>query len=488
MQGNNSYKQILKAVSLFGGVQLINIFVNLLKLKIVALFIGTVGVGIVAILSNTLSFFGILTRCGLDITTVKEISSAKNEEVPKKISLTRQLALLTGITGFVALLFLSPLLSLIAFNNTSYTLFFVTISVVLIFSQLDVNNLAILQGVKSLNRLAKAIAISSVLSLFPTIILYYFLGQNGIPYVILITAILSFLVLNHFVKKLKIKKNKIIPLKQLFKEGKNILKTGLYLSLANIVEISVGLIIQLFILNLGGIHLAGLYNAGIILINSYVSIFFSVLSKDFFPRLVQVSKDDKLVNKIVNDQAYILILLLTPLIIGFIIFKSCIVTMFFSNEFLPILGMISYGILATVFKAVSWSMGYILIAKGSSKLYLISEVVSNLALLISIFVGYKINGLTGVGIGFLIYHILDLVFIKSIVTKYYNFYFDSNIISLLSVTIFLFVTMIYLYNIENEFIRFIFMILVVSFSLIFTIFKLNSHFKLIEVLKRKFKK
>lgn len=484
----NAYKQILKATSLFGSVQFINMLASIVKTKMAALFIGVVGVGILGVLGSVLSFIQALTRCGLDLTAIKEIASAKKDyDIQEKVSLVNKLALITGVIGVFIVLIFSPWLSQIAFNNKTYTLFFVTISIAVLFNQLSVGNMAILQGLKALKRLAKVITFSSLLSLIPTISIYYFFGEKGIPWVIVITAFISFIISRHYVNKLKIKKHSI-PLKKILEEGKDILKSGIYLSFASIINMSVGFAIQIFITNTGGIVEAGFYNAGFLLINSYVAVFFSALSKDFFPRLVEVSNNDIMVRKTVNEQANVLLLLITPIIIIFLVFKGYIVSLLFSNEFLPISGMISYGILATAFKAVSWSMGFILIAKGNAKLYFITEVVSYSALFISIVLGYNINGLTGLGIGFLVYHIFDLVFIKYIVTKKYRFSFNSSFNKLFYLCIGQFVIMLCLFYVENKVVKYSMMAIVVLFSIAITVMKLQKHIDLKEIFKRYIKK
>ena len=174
-----SYKQILKATSLFGSVQFINMFASIVKTKIAALFIGAAGVGIFGILSSTLSFIQALTRFGLDLTAVKEIASTNNDDhVSEKVNLVNQLALVTGIVGVILVLVFSPWLSQLAFGNKTYTLFFITISIAVIFSQLSVGNMAVLQGLKALKKLAKVITLSSLLSLIPTVSLLLFFWRK----------------------------------------------------------------------------------------------------------------------------------------------------------------------------------------------------------------------------------------------------------------------------------------------------------------------
>lgn len=486
-QENNSYKQVLKATSLFGGVQFISILVSIIKTKAAALLIGVSGVGIFGIFMSTLNFIQALTRCGLDLSAVKEIASADENDKPNIVFATGKLALITGILGAILVLTTSTWLSQIAFNNKIYTLFFVTISIAVLFNQLNVGNLAILQGLKLLKKLALVITISSLFSLIPTVAIYYYFGVNGIPWVITSTAMISFLVSKHYVDKLKTKQSKL-SIEKLFNIGASILKPGFLLSLASITALAIAYIIQIFITNSGGIEDVGLYNAGFALIHSYGAVFFSALSKDFFPRLSEVADNNKLVSKIVNEQAYMLLLLLTPLILIFLVLKPFIVTLLYSKDFLPIIGMITYGIMATLFKSVSWSMGFILIAKGDSKVYLITEIISNLALLFAVIIGYEISGLTGIGLGYLVYHLADLVFIKLIVTIRYKFNFYSNFNRLLCISLLKLVLIYGFFFIENIVIRYLLIALVVIFSFTFTVFVLNKHFNIIELIKSKLKK
>ena len=109
-------------------------------------------------------------------------------------------------------------------------------------------------------------------------------------------------------------------------------------------------------------------------------------------------------------------------------------------------------------------------------------------MLISIIIGYKLNGLTGLGIGYLVYHIIDMLFIKLIVTKNYKFYFNKTFNKLFYVCIFQFLIMLCLFYIENEIVKYSIMVLIILVSITITIVKLNQHFNLMDLLKRKIKK
>ncbi|WP_100616252.1 oligosaccharide flippase family protein [Confluentibacter citreus] len=487
----DSYRQIIKTTSLFGGVQIFSILISLAKSKVAALLIGVSGMGVFGILTSTLNIILTLTRCGLDISAVKEIASVNNnpekDKLPKIVTATIQFTWITGIIAAMIVLIMSPWLSLIAFGNKNYSLFFVIISIAILFNQLTIGNLAVLQGLKSLKELAKITVLASFFSLMPTTIIYYLIGEKGIPWVISITAIIGFLLSKYYINKLEIKKVNL-PINELISSSKNLIRLGFVLSLASLTSHFVVYAIQIFITKEGGINEVGLYNSGIMLIHSYVAIFFNAISKDFFPRLAEVSKDNTLIKKMVNQQASMSILLLTPLIIIFLVFRPFIVTLIYSKEFLPILGMITYGVLSILFKAASWPMGFVIIAKGNSKLYFVTELISNVILFISVVIGYDLYGLTGLGLGYLIYHILDFLIVKFVVFIKYQFLFDVKFNKLFLICVFQCLAMIYLLQIEYLALKFSLMTILASFSIIFAIIKLNGYVGLKDFLKNILKK
>ncbi len=51
----DSYKQIVKATSIFGGVQVIQILITIIRTKFVAILLGPAGMGINGLLGSTLN-------------------------------------------------------------------------------------------------------------------------------------------------------------------------------------------------------------------------------------------------------------------------------------------------------------------------------------------------------------------------------------------------------------------------------------------------
>ena len=75
----SSYRQIFKATSLFGGVQLLNISIGIVRVKIVAVLLGTTGVGIIGLLNSPLQVIATITGLGISFSAVRDISEAHNQ-------------------------------------------------------------------------------------------------------------------------------------------------------------------------------------------------------------------------------------------------------------------------------------------------------------------------------------------------------------------------------------------------------------------------
>lgn len=429
----SSYRQIMKATSLFGGVQVFNIIISIIRSKFIAVLLGPMGMGISGLLTTTTGFISGLTNFGLGTSAVKDIAAAhgsgNQERVAVVVSVFRRLVWVTGLIGMILTIILSPWLSQITFGNKDYTFAFILISITLLLNQVSSGQNVLLQGTRQLKYLAQAGMIGSVLGLITTVPLYYFYGLDGIVPAIIITAVTTLLLTWYFAQKIKIepvKVNRALTIS----EGKGMLQMGFMISLSGLITLGASYIVRIFISNTGGIDQVGLYNAGFAIIGSYVGLVFTAMSTDYYPRLSAVAHDNKQCKAVINQQAEIALLILGPIIAGFIIFIHWIIVILYSNKFVAIDAMINYAALGILFKAASWSIAFVFLAKGASKLYFWSELITNIYLLGFNIIGYYLGGLTGLGISFLAAYILYLLQVFFISKFKFEFNFDCAFIKI----------------------------------------------------------
>lgn len=423
------YQEIFKATSLFGGVQVINIIIAVIRSKFVAVFLGPTGMGIAGLLISTTDFLARLTNLGLGTSSVKNVAEAAstNDDLRVSVVITvlRRLVWFTGLAGLVITAVLSPVLSQITFGNKDYSAAFVWISVTLLFQQLTSGQLVVLQGLRRLDSLAKANLLGSIIGLAVIIPIYYFFRIDGIVPAIILVSFISLALSWFYSRKVAIKSIKISTRETLF-EGRDMVKMGILLSLSGLISLGVAYVIRIYISNTGGVEQVGLYSAGFAIINTYVGMIFTAMGTDYYPRLSSVASNNMKAKEMINQQGEIAILILAPILTVFLIFINWVIILLYSEKFIAVNEMIQWAALGMYFKAISWSIAYVFLAKGAARLFFWNELIANLLMLGLNIVGYRIAGLEGLGISFLVGYLLYLIQVYIIASTKFSFRFSKD--------------------------------------------------------------
>jgi O-antigen/teichoic acid export membrane protein len=486
-----SYHRILKTTSLFGGIQFFTILIGVIRTKCIAVFIGSEGMGIFYLLNSAINLVGGITGLGIETSGVKHLSSSyKNDNlntVAPLVTVLKKLAVLTGVLGCVLVILFSNWLSQVTFGNSNHTFTFVFISITLLFRQLMIGQLAVLQGLRKMRLLAKANFYGNGLGLLVSIPLYYYYRIDAIVPTIIVASFASLLVSFYYSKKIPFEKI-VISREQLSAEGKSIIRLGVLLTLSGLLTLLSTYLIQIFVGKMGGLVQVGLYNAGFTLLNSYVGIIFTVMSTDYFPRLAAISTDNEKVRNSVVQQSFVSILIITPIIILFLTCIPLIVKIIFTPEFNDIIPMVCFGIVAMLFRAVSWSMGYILIAKGDSKMFVRTAVGFNSISLILNILGYYYYGLEGLGFSFLLYYLIHFMGLKIITKKRYGFYFNSDFYNTYLICLLMCVITFLFRYLPSPILKYGLMSIMVVISIVFVLFEIKKKTALKELFNAIIKK
>jgi len=207
-------------------------------------------------------------------------------------------------------------------------------------------------------------------------------------------------------------------------EGKGMLTMGFTISLSVLLSVGASYVVRIFISRTGGLADVGLYNAGFSMVTIYVGMIFSAMATDYYPRLSALSHDKALSNQTINQQAEIAVLILGPILIVFMVFIHWVVILLYSIKFVAINNMILWAALGMFFKAIIWSIGFLFLAKGDIKIYFWNEFASNIYTLILNLIGYRLYGLTGMGISFFISYLIAMVQVFLISKIKFSFSFE----------------------------------------------------------------
>ena len=400
-EDKSSYRQIFKATSLFGGVQVFNILISIVRVKFIAVLLGSAGVGILSLLQSSTSLISTLTKMGLDVSAVRSISAASGtgdqHHVARVITVFRRWIWISGILGALVTLMLAPWLSQWTFGSGEYTFAYIWLSIALLFDTLSSGQITLLHGLQKLKQMAKANLIGTVIGLAFSIPIYYWLGVKGIVPTLIISSILALIISWTYSRKIKVEKINI-SFRETFFEGNSMIKLGILMTMSAFVNMLAVYLVNAFISQSGSISDVGLFQAANGLTDKYVGLVFTAMVTDYFPRLSKVNTDRVKMKEVLNHQSELALLILCPILILLLSTTPLVIHILYTKEFLPIISYIQWSIFGVLFKAGSWSMGFVFVAKGDSMFFFWKELLGSLIVLSTNVLGYYFYGLEGLGI------------------------------------------------------------------------------------------
>jgi O-antigen/teichoic acid export membrane protein len=427
-ENSKTFNSIAKSTWTIGSSQFITLLISIAKTKLTAIFLGNVGMGIFSILSSLLNLFGSIINLGISTSAIKEVASADgNSEVSLTYTLNsvRKVILFLGIVGSISMIVLSPLISLLIFGNTNYTLSVLSLSIALFFNQITQIGIIQLRGLRKLKSLARANVTGAFFGFLISIPLYYFWGIDAIIPVLIASSMLTFIRSQYYTRDINVKKIDI-SIKESFINSSKMIKTGVVLSLSSILTLASSFLIRMFVKEEGGFKDVGLYHASFLILNNYFGIIFTVLSTDFFPRISSAIKSSKETKQLIENQLIFGLSLISPIICFLIVFNSFMINMLFSSKFNLVSEILVWAFLGIYFKLFGWINSYILLCHDNLKIYSISEVLSITTQLILSLTLYYFIGLRGLGIAYLVSFILFLVQTTYLVRKLNHIRIDKS--------------------------------------------------------------
>ena len=433
-QTKSSYASIMKATSIFGGVQVFNILITLIRGKTVAVLLGTAGMGLNGLLLSALKLVSTFTSLGIGDSAVRDISKAHSSNDDLQIRTTfqvfKRLIWLTAILGIIVTILFSPLLSKFAFGDTSKTTSFIWLSVTFVFGALSGGIYTLLRGTRQIKLLAQANIYGGIVGLVVALPIFYFYGIAGVVPAIIATAFANYLVSLYFTSKVSFEPI-AISWHETLELGKPIVQLGLSLTLKGILASGVAFALIAFISKTGNLSDVGLYSAANGIVEGYVGMVFTAMATDYFPRLSGVIHEDSKWKKLVNEQAELVLIILGIVLVLLLTTTPLLIRILLSKEFLDSQNFIQFAVLSIPLKGLVWVMGYIILAKGDNKLFLTVEIIANIIVLAFNLLFYHLYGLTGLGLSLSLSYLISIVFMLSILKKKYEFNFTFGVFKLL---------------------------------------------------------
>lgn len=474
----SSYRQIIKTTTLFGGVQIIQILTSIARGKIVAILLGTAGMGINTLLNASLTLIVQFASLGINFSAVRDISQANNsgdvQGLGKIVKIFNILIYFCAALGLFTMVIGSYWLSKYTFGNGSYTMSFIWLSLAVTFTILNSGNITLLQGMQNLKDMARASLVGSLGGLILSLPFYYLYSEKGIIPALIAAAFFSYCASKFYSRKIRFEPKKI-SFNSFLSEGTGMAKLGIAMMVSTLIGSVVNYLINSYIGKFGSIAEVGLYGAGVSITNQYVGVIFTAMAVDYFPRLSAVCDDEKKIDEVVNQQAEIVVLIILPLLIIMILSAPLLIKILLSKQFLDITTFIYWVSFGLLFKAASFAMGYISFAKGDKKTFFLFEGVTGSVLILTCNIaGYTIGGLNGLAISVLISYIIYFFAVLVLTRKLYNFHLKNSFIKIFIKAIVLVLTILILMLLKQNLISYIVSSVILVVALYLSYYELNK--------------
>lgn len=461
-----SYGQILKSSSIIGGSQAISYLISMVKTKAVAVLLGPTGVGLVGLYVSAIGFIATFTGLGITQSGVRDIAESEGTteraESAKVVASLGWACLVTGVFGWGAMILVSRPLSHFIFGNAEHAVPLSILGSTILLAAISGGQTAILQGKRKITELA-TFGVASVLAGTVSAILFYgWLGERGIVAALISTAALNLAGSWWYSHKYH-EKSSALTWREKYERSKRFLGLGLAFMWSALLAATVALVTRSIIVKSLGLDSGGIYQAAWGLSGMFAGFILSAMGTDFYPRLTEVANDNAQVNRLVNEQSDIGILLALPGLTGTLVFSPWIMQIFFSREFVSGAVLLPWFIIGIFGRVVSFPIGYILLAKGNSRWFALSETISNVALLGLTIVFLEEFGLVGTSYAFAIFYGLHTIGIFFLARHLTGFFWKPDTVRLLLLATVIIVTGILTQELASTAIS-------LSMGVIFTIF------------------
>ncbi|MFM2368884.1 MAG: hypothetical protein RL619_1184 [Bacteroidota bacterium] len=370
--------QLFKISSLNSLSVILKIGIGLITSKLLAVFVGPSGMALVGNLRNFLTSLESISTLGFQNGIIKYVAeNEKNENQLKKIITTVFISLLgVAIVLSCVLYFFAAFWNKEIFgNNFDYPFVFKALALALPWYAISVFLLSTINGLGQFKRVIWINIIGNAIGLLVSISMIVNYKTLGALLSLVISPALIFFVTFYFINK-EINFFKTIRFYQFdFQIIKNLASYSLMALVSSVLGPLVFLAIRKNVIAIVGMEEAGFWET-ITRISTYYMLFVTtILSVYFLPKLV-VAKNN-LETKKVFWSFYKMIL--PVFIIGLTVIyflRFFIVSLLFTNAFLPVTTLFFWQLLGDVLKVASLILGYQFFAKKLTAAFIISELFS----------------------------------------------------------------------------------------------------------------
>ena len=409
---------LLKTSVLNGVAVLIKTATMFILNKILAVYVGPSGYAAIGQFQNFIQMVTTFAGSAINTAVIKYTAEYHEDESKQRAiwKTAGSIVFLFSVIFSLLILIFQKQLSVYIFQTVEYQSVFVWFALFLVFFNFNTLFLAILNGKKEILRLVIANIAGSVFSLIITGILAIKFQLYGALLALSIYQSVAFLVTLFLCYKanwfkfsyLFGKIDKVIA-KKFAAFALMALVSALCVPLSQIV-------IRSYLTHEFGLNYAGYWEAMVRLSAAYLMLVTSTLGVYYLPRLSELSNIHD-----IKKEVYLGYKFIFPLAIvgGFLVYvlRDWVIELLFSPSFLPMRDLFLWQMIGDALKIGSWILAYLMLSKAMTKLFITTEIIFSLSLIILTYISTYIFGFEGVSIAYLVNYAMYWIVMSVLVFK-----------------------------------------------------------------------
>ena len=283
---STTYGQIVKYTGILGGTQALTMAVSLVRNKLATVFLGAVGMGLVALYQSLMAFVANITNLGLAMSAVKHVSDTQehcsSQETNRYVAMVRTWVLATAVGGTLLCVLLAPVLNYFSFSGKEdHTLDIVFLAPMIGFLAVTGGELALLKAARRLKWIAWASLLCGGLTLLTTIPFYYFFREQGIVAALLCSTFAVMCVYIYYARRVY-PWQLLKPSPHLWQQGMGLVRLGMAFILSSIFASLAEWVIPVAILRHASLEEVAFFKMGFSLMVTYPGMVFVALEASGF--------------------------------------------------------------------------------------------------------------------------------------------------------------------------------------------------------------
>ncbi len=401
----------LVKVSFLNGIStVIRMLAGLVSTKVVASVVGPVGIALLGQLNNFTTIILSLANGGITTGITKYISehSEKEDKTRSYISTAFRITFICSLLTGLAMVLGAGYFSKLILKSDGYRLVFYIFGVTIILYALNAMLLAILNGFKEYKLFVKVNIISSLTSLLFSVVMALSFGLMGA----LVSAV-TFQSVVFIITIILVSRTQWFSWSMFLggidrKSAYNLVQFS-FMALATAIIVPLSqLMVRGFIAERISVTDAGIWEGVNRISGMYLMVVVTSFSVYYLPRLAELNNDSEIRKEVMSVyQLMIPFLLVTSLSIY--VLRDIIIQILFTDEFSKMGELFPYQLIGDILKMSGWVLGYLMVAKAMTRVYIFMEVL-NYALFVilsHILIGYY--GVRGTTIAYALGHFVYLV-------------------------------------------------------------------------------